>query len=82
MSALPWLGRRSANVGYGSVFGMRIQDVRFTPESGHTQRQNRCPLSANSGHSVHPRHQGFACLQVTSTLARGPVGRAEAPSQH
>jgi hypothetical protein len=25
--------------------------VRFTPESGHVRRKNKCPLSANSGHS-------------------------------
>ena len=28
-----------------------ITDVRFTPESGHSQRRRKCPLSAKSGHS-------------------------------
>ena len=28
-----------------------FSNVRFTPESGHSQRQLRCPLSAKSGHS-------------------------------
>ncbi len=27
-------------------------DVRFPPESGHAQCENRCPLSAKSGHRV------------------------------
>ena len=27
-------------------------DVRFTPESGHVRCTSRCPLSANSGHSI------------------------------
>ena len=26
------------------------EHVRFTPESGHSYRRLRCPLSANSGH--------------------------------
>ena len=25
-------------------------DVRFTPESGHSERRDRCPLSANRRH--------------------------------
>ena len=28
-------------------------DVRFTPESGHSQRRLGCPLSANSGHPTY-----------------------------
>jgi hypothetical protein len=27
-----------------------MRDVRFTPESGHSLRLFRCPLSAKSGH--------------------------------
>ena len=40
-----------SDVRYGSLadIGERIRDVRFTPESGHDQRQHRRPLSANSG---------------------------------
>jgi hypothetical protein len=29
-----------------------IRYVRFTPESGHVQRRNRCPLCAISGHET------------------------------
>jgi hypothetical protein len=29
---------------------MLIRNVRFTPQSGHAQRQHRCLLSAKSGH--------------------------------
>ena len=46
-------GRISArSVRFGSLAGIskRIRNVRFTPESGHAERQQRCPLSANSGH--------------------------------
>ena len=32
----------------------RIRDVRFAPESGHIQRQDRCLLCANSGHQKRP----------------------------
>src|SRR6476619_444412 len=37
---------------YGSLadIARRIQDVRFTPESRHVQRRNRCLLCACSGH--------------------------------
>jgi hypothetical protein len=40
------------HVRFGSLAdnGERISDVRFTPKSGHAQRQHRCPLSAISGH--------------------------------
>jgi len=38
------------NVRFGSL-GERTRDVRFTPESGHAERQHRRPLSAISGHS-------------------------------
>ena len=30
---------------------VRQRYVRFTPESGHSERRVACPLSANSGHS-------------------------------
>ena len=47
------LGRRGGYVRYGSLADIseRTRDVRFTPESGHTERQHRRPLSANSGRS-------------------------------
>ena len=41
-----------SNVRYGSLADIseRTRDVRFTPESGHAERQHQCPLSANSRH--------------------------------
>jgi hypothetical protein len=48
------LGRliHAGDVRFGSLadIGLRLDDVRFTPQSGHSQRQSQCPLSANSGH--------------------------------
>ena len=43
---------RSVDVRFGSLadIGQPIRDVRFTPESGHVQRRNRCLLCAISGH--------------------------------
>ncbi len=43
---------RSDDVRFGSKADIRacVGHVRFTPESGHSQRRLRCPLSANSGH--------------------------------
>ena len=32
--------------------GVCIRDVRFTLNSGHSQRRHRCPLSAKSGHGL------------------------------
>jgi hypothetical protein len=29
-----------------------MNDVRFTPNSGHVQRKEGCPLSAKSGHQA------------------------------
>jgi hypothetical protein len=39
------------DVRFGSLADIseRTGDVRFTPESGHAERQHRRPLSANSG---------------------------------
>jgi len=41
-----------SNVSYWSQgdTGACVADVGFTPESGHSQRRLRCPLSAISGH--------------------------------
>jgi hypothetical protein len=41
-----------SDVRYGSLadIGVQLTDVRFTPESGHAERQHRRALSANSGH--------------------------------
>ena len=40
------------DVRFGSLADIcsAIRHVRFTPESGHLQRNGACPLSANSGH--------------------------------
>ena len=40
------------NVRFGSKADMCSAErhVRFTPNSGHAQCKNRCPLCANSGH--------------------------------
>src|SRR5512141_885499 len=44
------------NVRFGSLADIseRIRDVRFTPESGHAERQHRGPLCAISGHPLLP----------------------------
>ena len=42
--------------------GASVTDVRFTPNSGHSRRQSKCPLSAKSGHSsrkYQPAPNGF-----------------------
>ena len=39
------------HVRFVADIGQPIRDVRFTPESGHAERQHRRPLSANNGHS-------------------------------
>jgi hypothetical protein len=50
-ASLPQQGRR-ADVRFGSKADIRAakRHVRFTPESGHSQRQYQCPLWAKSGH--------------------------------
>src|SRR5262245_36817744 len=42
------------DVRFGSLADIqeRQSHVRFTPESRHAERQHRCPLSANNGHSA------------------------------
>jgi len=42
-----------ADARFGSKADMcgAIADVGLTPESGHSESQTDCPLSANSGHS-------------------------------
>jgi hypothetical protein len=44
--------RFAADVAYGSKadIGLPAIDVRFTPKSGHVQRNIPCPLCAISGH--------------------------------
>ena len=56
-----------ANVRYGSLADIseRIRDVRFTPESGHADRQHRRPLSANSGQSANS-----PCCTIRRSFAR------------
>jgi len=43
-------GQLETYVRFGSLTDIRerIRDVRFTPNSGHAQRRNRCQLSANA----------------------------------
>ena len=79
----------SEHVRFGSLadIGERIRNVRFTPESRHVQRPNRCPLGANSGHAttcsawppatlaIDPLPSHSFCVLVTFTLParnRGP----------
>ena len=47
-------------VRFGSLADIseRTRDVRFTPESGHAERQHRRPLSAISRHTVVSAGQG------------------------
>jgi predicted metal-binding membrane protein len=44
-------------VRFGSLadIGQPIRDVRFAPESGHVQRQDRCLLCASSGRGTSLR---------------------------
>ena len=42
-------GRLDVRFGSLADIGVEIRDVRFAPESGHTERQHRRPLSAISG---------------------------------
>jgi hypothetical protein len=42
--------------------------VRFTPESGHVQCGNVCPLWANSGHDAH-NHKDFLFTAVVFELS-------------
>src|SRR5207344_577154 len=46
-------GSGGSNVRYGSLADISQckRDVRFTPKSGHVQRNSACLLCANSGHS-------------------------------
>jgi hypothetical protein len=52
-----------ADVSFGSKADMALvnRDDRFTPESGHSVLQGRCPLSANSG-----RQEGSLCGSNTA----------------
>ncbi len=51
--AISYLG---LDVRFGSKadIGATVRDVRFTPESGHSQRRPGCPLSAISRHTDKP----------------------------
>ena len=57
------------DVRFGSLADMAtlIGDVRFTPNSGQTQSQSACPLSANSGHGS--KLLGLSALCPTSGIA-------------
>ena len=54
-----WAIAQAANVRFGSLADIRerIRDVRFAPESGHIQRQDRCLLCAMRRHrrNTQPR---------------------------
>ena len=45
---------KTRNVRFGSLADIseRTKDVRFTPQSGHAERQHRRPLCAISGHNL------------------------------
>jgi hypothetical protein len=69
---MPLVPKLGWDVRFGSLadVGQPIRDVRFAPESGHTHRQHKCPLSANSGHlplrllAVTGRRNFAACCLV------------------
>ena len=68
------------NVRFGSKADMcsALGDVRFTPNSGHLQRNNRCPLCANSGRD---NYGSGAALCSARKIANQPVAsRLVAPS--
>ena len=60
------------DVCFGSLADIRerIRDVRFAPESGHAQRQNRCLLCAKSGHQPSPVERGRYRLDQTVSVWR------------
>ena len=66
-----------AYVRFGSLADIRgmISDVRFTPKSGHAQRQNRCPLSAISRPHDRPDSAGItrSDLPEDAALRRRPL---------
>ena len=54
--------QRDCNVRFGSLADTcsAKSHVRFTPESGHSEHQTQCPLSANSGHRHTARRRRMA----------------------
>jgi hypothetical protein len=46
-----------------------VENVRFTPESGHVQCNSACPLCANSGHSL-PANTRAASLRAATLAPR------------
>jgi hypothetical protein len=61
-----------ADVRFGSLVDILAVncDVRFTPESGHSAVQDKCPLSANRGHSLNYL-VGAACAGATANRSTG-----------
>ena len=54
VARIPSSPKQRQKVRFGSLADIseRIRNVRFTPGSGHAERQQRRPLSAISGHSM------------------------------
>jgi hypothetical protein len=77
---------KGEDVRFGSKADIRegFTDVRFTPESGHSPRHTKCPLSAKSGHWRHEPDSLADLIQLhiqagANTLLRvyGSVSPAE-----
>jgi hypothetical protein len=64
---MPLVPKLGWDVRFGSLadVGQPIRDVRFAPESGHTHRQHKCPLSAKSGH-LTKLNRSFCQLQSSA----------------
>jgi hypothetical protein len=62
---LAWLSASLRHVRFGSLADITAcsSHVRFTPESGHAERQHRRPLSANSRHSAYGLPKGLTSLK-------------------
>ena len=82
------MSRYKGDVRFGSYadIATSLQDVRFTPKSGHVQCNSACPLCANSG------HQGVqlecplitncrAFLEHVRSLCGLPRGKRKVPKQ-
>ena len=65
---------QQADVRFGSKADMcsAKRHVRFTPNSGHVQRNQRCPLCANSGHRT--------AYSITSSARASSEGGTVRPS--
>ena len=64
---------RTSPFSFERITDARCFDVRFTPKSGHVQRNSACPLSANSGHRVCPRRVQLFHVSDQGMRAHGGV---------